>query len=144
MVSKTEVLQFKLASGEEIVAEVLEFDEEPTSPTEMIIRNAMCLSISILPETNAKYSLKPWFAMLEKDTDLMALNTQHVVAVANPNKHFISEYYDAVGEMQLMSKQRDQYYKKAQEISEKVSEELDNAFKDDSTIVHFPPSDKKH
>ena len=63
MYSEKNFLQVRIASGEEMICEVIEWPDE--SSKELIVRNAMMLTISWTEDEDQIYGLRPWMTMQE-------------------------------------------------------------------------------
>lgn len=124
MTKPYEVRQFKLASGEEIVCEIIQWNNE--EELELVVRKAMKLVMGEL-ETGIKYySFRPWMVYQENPDDFVVLNGNHVVGIAYPPDSLITQYDEAVDEMSKMYEERQKEhlakkgseYKSVDEINE--------------------------
>ena len=97
-------LQVRMASGEEMICEVMEWPDEHSK--EMVVRNAMMLTISWTEDEDQIYGLRPWMTMQENNMDYMVINPDHIVSTSKPVPMFCKEYIDAVDEMHQTGKQR--------------------------------------
>jgi len=104
MYSEKNFLQVRMASGEEMICEVIEWPDENSK--ELIVRNAMMLTISWTEDEDQIYGLRPWMTMQENHLNYMLVNTDHVVSTCKPAPMFAKEYIDAVDEMHQTGKQR--------------------------------------
>jgi len=102
--SEKNFLQVRMASGEEMVCEVIEWPSADSN--ELIVRNAMMLTISWTEDEDQIYGLRPWMTMQENYLDIMVVNTDHIVGTSKPSPMFSKEYIDAVDEMHQTGKQR--------------------------------------
>ena len=104
MTKPYEVRQFKLASGEEIVCEIIQWNNE--EELELVVRKAMKLVMG-QSETGIKYySFRPWMVYQENPDDFVILNGNHVVGIAYPPDSLITQYDEAVDEMAKMYEDR--------------------------------------
>ncbi len=111
-------LQVRMASGEEMICEVMEWPDEHNN--EMVVRNAMMLTISWTEDDDQIYGLRPWMTMQENNMDYMVVNTDHIVSTSKPVAMFCKEYIDAVDEMHQTGKQRTIRLKQRNEEDERT------------------------
>ena len=105
---ENEVRQFKLASGEEIVCEVIQWNNE--EELELVVRKAMKLVMGEMETGVRYYSFRPWMVYQENPDDLLVLNGNHVIGIAYPPVSLISQYDEAVDDMAKMWEQRNKEY----------------------------------
>lgn len=91
----SEIRQFKLTTGNELVCEVVEWPDE--DDTDVIVRNVLEIVSgravsSLTPEGYSFYTFRPWMTMQEGDSILLTLNINHIVGEAIPSKKLV-EYY---------------------------------------------------
>lgn len=119
-----EIRQFKLASGEEIVCEIITWNNE--EELELVIRKAMKLVMGEIESGVKYYSFRPWMVYQENPEDFVVLNGNHVVGIGYPPDSLILQYDEAVDEMAKMYEDRQKEhrakkgneYKSAEEINE--------------------------
>lgn len=134
------IKQFKLANGEEIICEVVEWADEEN--VDLVVRNALNL---VVVDDDLKhvryYNLKPWMTMQEGDEVFMTLNTNHIISVGNPTSKLLKYFYEAVENSNLseeeISKKIDDYVNK---LKAKMSELGDDS---DSNVIRFRPDKNK-
>lgn len=85
--------QFKLSSGEEIIALVLEWPEEDS--LDIVIRNPLKVHSMLGPDGNFYHQLKPFMVYQFAEDNLMILNAGTIIAEGNPNK-IVTKQYDRV------------------------------------------------
>jgi len=86
-----DIKQFKLASGEEIICDVLEYPDEDIA--DMVVKNAYVIFMyGQTPDGTRTYSMRPWMMMQDEPDNLMVLNSNHVVGEANPSEKLIEHY----------------------------------------------------
>ena len=90
--------QMELASGEEIVGDVYQWNDE--THDEIVIKNAMRLNLYEGPTGDKFFSFRPWMVYQENEEDLIVLLSQHVVSIAVPSDPLLIQYRYAVDNMQ--------------------------------------------
>ena len=89
--SKVEIKQFKLVTGDEIICEVVEWDSEESS--QIIIRSAMKLVESMSIKTGIRwFNFKPWLTFSDDPSLLQTLNSLHIVGETEPSKELLKMY----------------------------------------------------
>lgn len=89
-----EFRQFKLTNGDELICEVMQWNEEDT--LEIIVRKAMKLIYVDDYETGSRYyHFRPWMLLQESADEMLVLNADHVIAEGTPS-HKLVEYYKGV------------------------------------------------
>ena len=116
-----EYKQFKLTNGDEVVCELIASGEED-STADVIIRRAMKVVVTEDLEENVRYyTLKPWMSFMDDMTELVALNSVHIVGEATPSETIMIHYAAALADVDKYNK-----IKKAgmtlQEIQDKMME----------------------
>jgi hypothetical protein len=94
------VMQFKLTNGEEIICQVVEWPED--DDTDYIVHNALLLMQQIVNGTT-KYMFKPWFTMAEKSDQYISISKEQIVACVYPNEVLNVEFINAKREMYYRS-----------------------------------------
>ena len=116
-----ELRQFKLTSGEEIVAEILQWNEESLAGhLEIVCRKAMRLKLVETSEGIKYYSFRPWMVYQEHPEDILILNGNNVVGIAFPPDTLVLQYDTAVKEMAQMAADREKEFN--EQIADKVHE----------------------
>ena len=88
--SAPEYRQFKLANGEEIICEVLEWDTEDNA--NIVVRKSMKL-VPMEDDGDIRYySFRPWMVTQFKFEDIQMVNSTHIVGEADPSKLMIEQY----------------------------------------------------
>lgn len=95
------VMQFKLTNGEEIICQVVDWPEE--DDTDYIVHNALLLMQQIINGTRTKYMFRPWFTMAEKSDQYISISKDQIVACVYPNEILNVEYINAKREMYYRS-----------------------------------------
>lgn len=138
-----EVKQFILNNGEEVLCEVIEWPEEGTK--EIVIKNAMSIALSTNGRDNY-YTFKPWVHYVEGPREYIIVNTDHIIATANPNSLLLTQYQRAVADMHVTSKERDvEFYAQAKEGMKRMHEIINSLYIKDlsdsdlpSNVIKFP------
>ena len=87
--------QFKLANGDEIVAQVVQ--EPEGDDYNVVIRNAMMVVRSeALRDGFRYYSFRPWMSFQLEDEYLQLLNFNQIIGEAKPAKVLLSQYFKAI------------------------------------------------
>jgi hypothetical protein len=93
----TEFRQFKLVNGDEIIADVVQWNEEDT--IEILIRKAMKLVYVDDYENGSRYyHFRPWMLLQESSEEIMVLNADHILAEGTPSIRLIEYYYGVLKE----------------------------------------------
>lgn len=127
-----EVRQFKLASGEEILCEIVQWDEQ--GEIEILTRKAMRLIMQENGEGFKYYAFRPWMVYQECGEDLVVVNANHIVGIGFPTRSLLVQYYDAVADMEEMHITREIEYeetygalKQPKTATERMQENIKNA-----------------
>ena len=119
---KAQYKQFKLTSGEEVICELVETNDED-GITDIIIRRAMKIVTSDDMESATRYyTFKPFVTFQEDTTDLLALNSVHIVSESTPSEVVMSHYASALAEADRFNKIRKSTNLSLTEIQEKLKE----------------------
>jgi len=85
--------QFKLSSGEDIIAEVLEWPDDDN--VDVLVRNAYRI-ISVESNMTFYYTFKPWMILQGDPEMFMTININHIVGEAAPALNVIDHYQRAI------------------------------------------------
>jgi hypothetical protein len=95
----TDIKQFKLTNGDELVCEVIEWpgEDDDDDSQDIIVRNAYkIVAFESSPPGDRYYTFRPWM-IYQQDPEMMQLiNSYHVVGEANPSAKVIEHYLNAV------------------------------------------------
>ena len=138
--------QFKLASGDEIICEVVQWnmDEE----IEIVIRNVMKLVMGETDGGNYRYySFRPWMVYQENLEDFIILNAAHIVGIAQPVDSILIQYEEALISMQEMHDNRHNQATitgngDVNELTQKLRDhlkELEEKTKEDNVVPFIDP-----
>ena len=143
MTDISNIKQFKLTSGEEIICEVIEWADEEN--IDLVVRRAVKLHIV---DDDAKgiryYNLKPWMTMQEGDEVFMTLNSNHIISEANPTGKILKYFYECVENANLTE---EEISKKINDYVEQLKAKIEDAVDDEleNNIIRFRPNkDKLH
>tara|TARA_B000000609_G_C24146564_1_gene334575 strand:+ start:778 stop:1227 length:450 start_codon:yes stop_codon:yes gene_type:complete len=82
--------QFKLASNEEIVTEVVDFADSDHS---LVIRNTLkIVSMENMATGQRFFAFRPWVLFQGDHTHVQILNPNNIIAETTPSKDMIKEY----------------------------------------------------
>lgn len=95
-----DIKQFKFSSGEEILAEIVEWPEPEEK--EIAVKNVMKLQMAVLPNGTYSSYLKPWFFDQDYNT-ITLLNSIQMVAVTQPSNDIKEDYFKVVKKLQEYS-----------------------------------------
>ena len=90
--------QFKLSNNEEIICEVVEWNDEETDT--IVIRKA--LRIHAIDDTDVSmryYTFKPWIMMSTDPDTLHIVNSAHIVSESTPAEVALEYYNDVIADL---------------------------------------------
>jgi len=122
-----QIKQFKLTNEDEIICEVLEWDNEHDAS--IVIRSALKLIQGVDPDTKVRFfAFRPWFGFQDDPELMQTLNSGHIIGEANPTDRLISHYLETIKEQ--LDNVHNQNPDLPEETSESVSEE--------GNVITFP------
>lgn len=148
-----ELRQFKLANGDEIVCEIVQWHNE--EELELVIRKPMKLAFGEYEKGIRYYAFRPWMVYAESSEDFIILNGHHVVGITEPSPPLVAQWKEAVDEMeraydQRMKEHEEATGEKTETMSSRVKEFLkqaqqsglinENSDSSGSNILQFDPS----
>ncbi len=128
------IIQFKLMSGEEVLCEVVEWDDD-TAAT-MVIKNAFEICFLQSPGSTMRLcTLRPFMVGQIQEGSTIALNADLIAAQANPSREILDNYRDTLQEYVKYfdgptDKDLDEIEKEMDEITESEN------------VLRFAPVDK--
>ena len=123
--------QFKLVNDEEIICEVMEWNNEETST--MVVRRALKIVATDDHTSEMRYyTFKPWMLMNNDPDSLQVLNSTHIISESSPTKIAVSYYYDVIKEMS--TNEELQILEKFDQGVDEIINELDS--NEDIEIIH--------
>ena len=93
---KSDYRQFKLANGEEILCEVMQWGDEDVSA--IVIRKAMKIYQVDRLDGYRMYTLRPWMIYSEDPSQLMTINDQMIIGETTPAQPLFKQYMMVVRE----------------------------------------------
>jgi hypothetical protein len=145
-----ETKQFKLTSGEEVIAEVVQWNMD--DETEIVVRKAMKLVMGETEGGNYRYySFRPWMVYQENLQDFIILNAAHIVGIAQPVDSILIQYEEALISMQEMFESREtqvsvtgngdvnEMTQKLRDHLKSIEEENDDEGNDDNVLPFIDP-----
>ena len=93
---KSDYRQFKLANGEEILCEVMQWGDDEVSA--IVIRKAMKIYQVDRLDGYRMYTLRPWMIYSEDPSQLMTINDQMIIGETTPAKPLFKQYMMVVRE----------------------------------------------
>ena len=138
-----ETKQFKIATGEEIIAEVVQWNMDDEQ--EVVLRKAMKLHLGERDVDNFRYySFRPWMVYQESPNDFIILNASHIVGIAQPVQSLIHQYHDAVEGMLELFNARQENIKTGgvgdtNELTKQLRDALDEMGNDDNVVPFLDP-----
>lgn len=132
-------MQFKLTSGEEILCQVLEDDEDDVN---IVVRQTMEIIAAENFSGMRFYTFRPWMTYQVNSEYMQLVNTSHIVGEAKPDKLLLQQYLKVVEDAEKDVKEKEvEFEKKYEQLMEKI----DAMHKDDSkdNVIHFNPDKSK-
>ena len=122
-----DIRQLKLASGEEILCEVVQWAEG--EDFEILVRKAMRLIMMENPDGMKYYAFRPWMVYQESNEDLLIINSTHVVGMGFPTESLIVQWQEATADMQEMydAREKEHQEKYGATAVEKMGERVRSA-----------------
>ena len=147
------IKQARLSDGSEIICELIEEYEQ-----EIIVRVPLKIVKIDLSYEKSIYTFKPYMTYTEFTDNFIALNWDHVIAIANPHSEILKQYVRAIKKIDKLREENDIPYSTEDEAIKKVfdkvkdkmdfsnvsGEEMDSA---SSNVIYVPFStdkDKMH
>lgn len=120
------VKQFKLTNDEEIICEVIQWDDPDNAS--MVVRGAMrIVLIEDFKRGVRFYAFRPWMGFTDDPTVLQSLNATHIIGEATPSPDIIKHYDGTIQKIKKAIQKRDM---PLDDINDKASdmteEEFDN------------------
>lgn len=142
----SEIKQFKLTNGDELVCEVIEWPDEEEDSRDIVVRNAYkIIAIEHDPEGNRYYGFRPWMIYQHDPEMIQLINGYHVVGEANPGPKVLEYYFQALKheneDNEAVQRQVDEYMAKLKAILEAAMIQKAENISDsdgDSKIIKFP------
>lgn len=133
------VRQLKLASGEEMIADVLEWANEEDAS--IVIRSALKIVMTEKNDGTRLYALRPWMIYCEDMNHLLTVNADQIVGETTPSSPLMKQYTFTVQEY------LSNYEEVELSIVESTNAELLDALTDSDgggKVVSLFPKNKMH
>jgi len=91
-----DIKQFKLSSGEEIVCDVIEWQDVEGDDPNIVVRNAYCLLQLGTKKGVNYYQFSPWMVYQNDPEFFQVINSMHILGEANPPKALLEQYISVV------------------------------------------------
>lgn len=112
----TEIKQFKLSSGEEIICDIVQWPDPENDEVDLVVKNVFKIVAIDSPTTGDRYyTFRPWLSFQEEDDMLQLINHGHVVGEANPSQKLLEHYITAVKGSSSSDENRQELEKKLEE-----------------------------
>ena len=121
------VKQLKLVTGEEVICEIVEEDDDT-----IIVRNTLNINFITLENGERMWTFKYYMCYQDDPERFILIKTDKVVAVANPMKMLVRQYEAALDEMMEV-----EGHEKPEYLEGWGDEEL-SADSDQSNEIDFP------
>jgi len=142
------VNQFKLASGDEIICEVLEWDADDQGGC-LVVRNIYEIH-TIETQSTRMHALRPYMCFQVSDGLFQSINPDHISIQAIPSSEMRNQYETVVNADSEWPKDNDEdYLEKINEYinkMKKMADDIDSDLVDkEGNVIEFPTSkDKLH
>ena len=128
------IKQFKLTNGSEIICEVVEWCEKGFH--EIIIKNAMEIRHSFDSHENEYYySISPWIHLQENEYAYTVVDSRHIISTSIPNHILIHQYKLATTDMHINANKKSEMFRQEQIENLKGLSETINAIKNNFEIT---------
>ena len=133
----------KLVSGEEVIAEIIQYADEENAA--MIVRAVLKVIASERADGFRYYALRPWMIYAEDMNELLTINSDQVVGEMHPSTEIMKQYVMTVQEYVKNTEKKAVEEKQVTEEVEDWSQKLldDIASDSDGTVVRLFPSSNK-
>lgn len=91
---KKKVKQLKLVTGEEIIAEIVEEDDQ-----DVIVRNMLQINFGEVDDGRRMWTFRYYMCYQDDPERFILLKLNKIVAIANPMSLLVDQYEGALGEM---------------------------------------------
>ena len=131
------VKQFKLTNDEEIICEVIQWDDPDNAS--MVVRGAMrIVLIEDFKRGVRFYAFRPWMGFTDDPTILQTLNAAHIIGEVSPSEEIIQHYGGTILKIKkaLIKKDMDldEIHEKTENMSEEEFEEFIGQFLDENDL----------
>lgn len=96
--------QYRMVSGEEVICEVVDWENDDDN---VLVRNAMVIEINWDLERDEKiYLFKPWFLYIEREEEVIVVDSKKIMANCAPNELLAIQYLSAVDDAKRIAQER--------------------------------------
>jgi len=134
----SDIKQFKLISGEEIICEVVEWATEQYA--DLVVKRCFQIFSASDKDGSRFYSFRPWMALQEGTNTFITINNNHIIAEANPVDNMIKHYKDAVKHSEMTVEEVEE---RIQKMIKKINA-LNDSDDTDDTVIRFPSKPIMH
>lgn len=143
----TEIKQFKLSSGEEIICDIVQWPDFENDEGDMIVRNIFkIVSIDSTINGDKYYTFRPWLSFQDEEDMLQTINVNHIMGEANPSEKLLTHYFTAVkgGANEASEEARKDIQQKLEDYINNLRSNLEGRLLEsgdsdfDTNIVKFP------
>jgi len=152
--------QFKLTNDDELICEVLEWDNEESAS--IIVRCPLLIMQGENMEKHVRfYAFRPWMGLCDDPAILHTINSSHIIGEVNPSNELLQHYDKTVQRMLALAKVKktdfnfDEFQNMTdEEIEDYVEDRINSALEeepiidsedtDDNIIKFKPKSDTIH
>lgn len=139
----SDIRQFKMITGQEIICEVMEWPDDQVA--DMIVKNAVEVVGTDMSDGIRYYSFKPWMVMQEGDGLYLNLNADMIVCEAIPTPKLFSYYEEAIANKQKeMEEEETPLTNKIEQWLERLRSQVEGSMDSDGKVIRFPNKDKLH
>lgn len=139
------IRHMRMSTGDEIICEVLEWDEEDEESVELIVRNIYKIISMEPPGQNTRiFTLRPFMCLQNNSNLFQSVNTQHIVTTAIPATQLVKQYKDVVETENMSDAELEKKIEaEVQKIREALRDMNDSA---ESNVIQFSvkPKDTIH
>lgn len=146
-----DIKQFKLANGEEIVCEVVEWHDEETA--DIIIRDSYkVITYQSASSRDRYHTFTPWMLLQEGEGLFQSINSDLIVGSCSPTEEMLREYWrvkESKSETQLspeeLDKRMDEYVETLKKYLLGITDDRKyDVLDSDGKIIAFPDKGKFH
>lgn len=135
------VNQFKLASGDEIICEVVEWDSEENEGL-IVVRNMFSIH-TVETQMTRMHALRPYMCFQMGSESFQTLSLDHITVQALPSLEMLKQYQSAVSQEETDT---DEINRKIDDYIDQMREAIgsEEDLEIDENIIKFPNKDKLH
>lgn len=123
------VKQLKLVTGEEIICEIIEEDDD-----HIIVRNVLAINFVPMDDGSRMWTFKYYLCYQDDPERFILIKSDKVVAVANPAKALVNQYEVALDDMMEIEPSDPPEYLMGEEP------EMYGSDSADTNVLQFPPT----